>query len=424
MRYVKIWNYRDRKFLFNCDLTNFYFCIAVAICIYFFALIFGFVVGVGAHTDAFGMIDLRYYLSALSLIVEAQNPYDVTLLNERAMQLNLDPNILSVYPPWTYALLLPLSVFPPPCASLLWFAFNISLIYCVSQVTWQLILDSSSIAKSQNLTMRLIVNHCLPFFVALIYPPVCVSLNMGQLSIFVTFMIIICIWATINKKPAIAGISLALAMVKPTTSILFGVGVVCWVLSCSVRNRVKFFISAGTTILVLTLVVEIVCPGIVLWWKEQQGRISEYAILSKHSVLGDVVQQVIYDMTSQFHVWPFFLFPIIGVFVVIKIWISRRSDNLIRFWIPVLCLCCIFAPSAFIADHSVTVITQVAIFAMACQRHVTEQMRDRVILLLSAYVCGMFAMMSIVNDYVYWIAYAPVLMLCWFIVLYWTQKLR
>jgi hypothetical protein len=212
-------------------------------------------------------------------------------------------------------------------------------------------------------------------------------------------MLALALSAIVHNAPIRSGIFLALAMVKPTTPILFAVGTFCWAIS---HRKPYHFIGFALTLLLLTFASEVFCPGIVGSWMQARPDILNYAISTKHAVFGDAMQQIIYDYSDLWLGFPVYLAFILGLCLTIGGWIVFGKQNSLAYWFPLICISAAFAPSAFFMDHSIIAIPLLGMLALACRPEISERTRDIIIAMLVGYFFLALGLMWLLNNYVYW----------------------
>lgn len=140
-----------------------------------------------------------------------------------------DP-MMFVYPAWLFVVILPFSLIPLKWAVLLYGSALILLLFLILRnlsAVW-------TAEKSRNFFILLLIFGALPFVI--------VSVTKGQLGYLSLIGLYLALYWW-KEKPAIAGIALGFALIKPTVTVIPVVGFLFWALY--VRRWPFFFGFAG-----------------------------------------------------------------------------------------------------------------------------------------------------------------------------------
>ncbi len=192
------------------------FILALSIFLFLFSFSFAYFLGFGKFTKSFGMNDFRFFYIAILVMLKGLNPYEPENLNYFAESLNLESNLFSVYPPFTYVLFFPFGFISPSMASLFWFSLNVVLIYLSSIISFRLIGCEKMRTKK-----GVFINHFLPFVIFIIHPMVLLGLELGQMNMIITFSLAMVLLGIKKDNFILIGVFLGLSALKPTSSLIF-----------------------------------------------------------------------------------------------------------------------------------------------------------------------------------------------------------
>ena len=202
--------------------------------------------------------DYLGYWAAARITVQGHNPYSpewiqslqsqTELSNELVEVLDNSPWLLPTWsPPSTFPLLMPLAVLNYEFSRVAWFLVNIFVTIFCAETLWRL--------YSGALKMRWV-----SWLLAFSFIPVLDAVKKGQIGILILLGIVGFLYFQDKKRPWLAGIALALLVIKPHVAYLFLLSVFIW----SFYNR-KWSVILGFTLTILgmTIISSLFSPTIV-----------------------------------------------------------------------------------------------------------------------------------------------------------------
>ncbi|MFC2029554.1 glycosyltransferase family 87 protein [Chloroflexota bacterium] len=215
------------------------------------ALIVLWLRGASYFTSGWGSVgsnDYVEYWSAARLLLEGVDPYDpeaMLAMEESAGMPGPDP-ILMWNPPWTLAVVLPLALLPFGLASAAWLLLQLALILGCGAVLWRYFAPDDD-------------RHWIGLLLAATFVPGLLALRMGQISPWLLLGVTGFLWAQRDRRDLLAGISLALLLIKPHVTYLFLLAALWW----AWRNRRwKVLIGWLAALIGASLIVSLVSPGV------------------------------------------------------------------------------------------------------------------------------------------------------------------
>lgn len=203
-----------------------------------------------------------------------------------------DP-MMFVYPAWLFIVILPFSLIPLKWAVLLYGSALILLLF--------LILRNLSVVwiaeKSRNFFLLLLIFGALPFVI--------VSVTKGQLGYLSLIGLYLALYWW-KEKPAIAGIALGFALIKPTVTVVPVLGFLCWALY---TRRWSFFFGFAGWMFFLSL-TSFMASG--FWIPEYLQMLS---ITGGMPVLWSA--QILPPPWNYFYIAYFFVLLVYGLFIAI-----------------------------------------------------------------------------------------------------------
>ncbi len=197
-----------------------------------------------------GSHDFLEYWSAGRLLLRGANPYDPALM--LALQRDqgwTDAIPLMMYnPPWILALYLPVLRLPIGVAAAVWLALQIALTMASGLMLWRALLPTDG---------RILLGALL----ACLFEPSLSALNRGQASPWLLFGVALFLWGQGGRRDVLAGLGLALLMIKPHVTYLFWLAALWWIW----RER-RWAVLAGWVgaVLAATGVVSLLAPDVLL----------------------------------------------------------------------------------------------------------------------------------------------------------------
>lgn len=158
--------------------------------------------------------DFIEYWAAARLALNGENPYDPNLLLplQKAGGCDTDEAIMMWNPPWSFAVVLPLGLFPAREAQLLWLLVNLAAIGFCGDRLW-LILGGSR------------ENRWIGWISALVFLPTLFALQSGQIGPLLLLGAVLFLECERRGWPLLAGASTLLLAVKPHLAYLVWVAI-------------------------------------------------------------------------------------------------------------------------------------------------------------------------------------------------------
>lgn len=170
-----------------------------------------------AGLGSVGSHDFVEYWSAAQLLRRGGNPYDPTALLavEQAVGWPEAEPLQMWNPPWTLALVLPLSLLPFRFATTIWFLIQLGLILGSGALLWRYFAPEDG-------------RHWIGLALAAGFVPGLFALRMGQISPWLLAGVVGFVWAQRSRRDVLAGSALALLMIKPHVTYLFWLAALWW----------------------------------------------------------------------------------------------------------------------------------------------------------------------------------------------------
>lgn len=194
-------------------------------------------------------VDYFQFWACGQLAVRGENPYDPDLQHATQRQAGMGASIpiLSWHPPWTLAVMLPLG----------WLPFGIGYIYWIAVQAAAVVLAADLLWRSFGGPEKC---RWISWLLAVSFGPTGVLLATAQLTGFCLLGVAGFTAGMRAGRPAVAGMALALASLKPHLSIIFGLALVLQ----STRDRtVRIAVLAcAVTLSAAVALVAAINPGI------------------------------------------------------------------------------------------------------------------------------------------------------------------
>ncbi len=250
------------------------------------------------------------YWTGGRLTLQGNNPYDpqqVEQLQIAAGGVASGSYTISIMlnPPWTLPLLMPFSLLDYPTGRLTWLVFSIFLILLASHLLWTIYAGNP---KKRWFYILLVV----------VFAPTISVLEVGQLAPYILIGIVgFLYFITSPKNDWLAGISLAIASIKPQIALLFWMAVLIWILQ---QRRWKIIISAAISVLVLTLIALLFDPHILQQYRSmlQNYQIADWA----NPTIGAYLR---YFWFGTHNFWLQFLPSIVGGLWLVYYWLRHNK---------------------------------------------------------------------------------------------------
>jgi hypothetical protein len=188
--------------------------------------------------------DFVEYWSAGRLNLEGGNPYNPVQLLDLQNQAGRDAGeaVMMWNPPWTLLVAMPLGLLSYPASRTLWLLLNIAFVLLGVDLLWRVYGGSSRL-------------RWVGWLLGFSFVPVLDALKKGQTGILVLLGIVGFLYFVGNKRPWLAGLSLALLAIKPHLAYLFLLAVVFWAFHRRVWAVLAGFVMAITAAALIALVV-------------------------------------------------------------------------------------------------------------------------------------------------------------------------
>jgi len=307
--------------------------------------ILGLTVVIVAVSAASDQRDFIEYWSATKLLVAGGNPYDpVELLK---LQVEVQPErevpLMMWNPPWTFSILLPLSLFSFKSAGVVWFSTMLLLTFISATIfPWSKRGTKLSPIKS--------------FLGLLIFFPVVLCLAFSQTGIILLLAVSLSCYFFEQKKDFLAGISLSFLLIKPHLFLLFFIYLLIHFYRLD-RNR--WILGVVVSIIIQLLIAHAFNPSVLPQWIEAlSGQAKNFEAIPatdwRVSTIGSLIQELFsnngLEILAEKSRGTFSLF---GILVCSYLFLkNQKFSSLKEALIPVLCLSFIFAPFAWPFDFA------------------------------------------------------------------------
>jgi hypothetical protein len=190
----------------------------------------------GQGLTSLPLYDFVEYWSAGRLLLEGDNPYDVTRIEQIQRQVgHTDEPIMMWNPPWAMPLVVPLGLFSIRTAHLLWLLGHLLLLVGCADVLWRHYGGS----RDSRIVGWLLALGFLPCVMALVAGQISPLLLVGATGFLVSVR---------TRRDFLAGAAIVLLALKPHLASLFWLALLFWV----VQQR-RWWIAAGAVVTGLTL---------------------------------------------------------------------------------------------------------------------------------------------------------------------------
>jgi hypothetical protein len=193
--------------------------------------------------------DFVEYWSAGHLNANGQNPYDPELMFalETKLRPDLGEPVMMWNPPWTLALVMPVSFLQCDAAHLVWLILSLSILLVGSDFLWRFY---GGILRYRGIS----------WFIALSFTPTMLVLEMGQITPLILLGLIGFLFFERNNRDLLAGVCLALTAIKPHLIYLVGLAILLWSVE---RRRWLILLGTGVTLLLAMALALIFNPSVL-----------------------------------------------------------------------------------------------------------------------------------------------------------------
>jgi len=197
--------------------------------------------------DVVALDDFPEYWAAGRLNLRRQNPYSLEQIAELQRAIGRHQPLMMWNPPWTLALVMPFALLPYSFARSLWYALHLGLLVWACDRLW---LAYGGVVRKRWLA-------CL---LALTFAPVLHVLKYGQITVFVLAGLVLFLRAVRREHWMMAGMALALLLIKPHLLYLVVALVLLWAVS---YRKATVLLGLALTALVATGCVLLVNPQVL-----------------------------------------------------------------------------------------------------------------------------------------------------------------
>ena len=342
--------------------------------------------------------DYLGYWAAGKVSINGGNPYDPMQLIKFQNEVGWpdDEAVIMWSPPWTLPVMMMFSLFSYPISRTIWLVASVILVFISTNTLWKLYHGSERLRWASWLA-------------GFTFLPVLDAFKKGQTGFLNLLGVVGFLYFLNAKKPWLAGISLALLVVKPHISYLFLIGVFIW----AIHQRAWRILTSFT----LTIIV-----SILLSWMANPDVIEQYLLAVRSYPPSDWVTPTVGGIlrlllgTEKF--WLQFLSPLIGILWLTLYWFRNRDNWNWLERAPLLILVSIVTSAyGWSFDQPVLLVAIIQIFAIISIRQL-----DLVSgIIISAYILiNLLDLISPPNEiWLWWLA--PSLLL-WYLVAQWLIK--
>ena len=283
-------------------------------------------------------------------LLRGLDPYDPAVWNPLRAELGSTwmPDDRAPFPLWTLLLVLPFAALDLGWAAAAWLAFSL----CVLGGGLFLLINAYS---TQPLP---VAEFALVALFTFTYRAVLVSMNNGQITFLLFFILALFLWLVRKERPFLAGIVLAFIAIKPNAFVLFVPAFGLWLLW---RRRWPILAGAATGGATMFVISWLVLPGWLFEWLNVTGKTEVTAITP-------TVWGLAYEIWPAW--WPLLGFVfVVGVTAVIGL-IIFPNDSLTETEVMPLVLIgsLLITPYAWVYEHLMLLVPTILIFLVVPKR--------------------------------------------------------
>jgi len=293
-----------------------------------------------------GQGDFRAYWSASYLLAHGENMYDggLMLRTQRAYAgVTLDTPLITLSPPWSVLIFIPLTLLPFAKAAWTWELINTLLLGVSAILLWQNSAGKSAASKY----------IWIPLLAAYAFSINLTAIADGQTTVFGLAMIVAFLTFEESRHDLLAGIAIAAALVKPQMVFITLVVIALYILQ---TRRWRMAVGFGGTIAATALILWVIRPPWLQEYLASATTMSPFAWESSN--LGGIL----FLLTG----WTGVRFlSIIAIPLVVLAWKRRGREQNFRIFIDVsLLLALITAPYGFSYDQTSLLAPILTVLAM------------------------------------------------------------
>jgi hypothetical protein len=225
----------------------------------FLAVLIGILISLTVGSGAMGALgaaDFLPYWCATYLLTHGHDPYDPDGLNGVYQMIapeayrSVDPAYRAPWalgPPWAMLLIAPLGLLPFQAAVQLWLVLCTIVMCGLSLFLWRW-LGGSATAGGQLLAL----------VIGLGFAQTLAALALGQIVVLVLLGLVLSLALLDVKRDRWAGITFAMALIKPQAVFLLGPALLLWTLR---QRRWQMWAALACTLVLATLLLALIAPG-------------------------------------------------------------------------------------------------------------------------------------------------------------------
>lgn len=277
-------------------------------------------------------------------ILRGLDPYDPTVWNPLRAELGSTwmPDDRTPFPLWTLLLVLPFAALDLGWGAAAWLAFSL----CVLGGGLFLLINAYYPKPLPVAEFGLVALFTFT------YRAVLVSMNNGQITFLLFFILALFLWLVRQERPFLAGIVLSFVIIKPNAFVLFVPAFGLWLLW---QRRWRIVAGAAAGGLAMLLISWLVLPGWLFEWLNVTGKTEATAITPTMWGLA-------------YEIWPEW-WPILGLVFVVGVTavtglILFRHKNLTETEVMPLALIgsLLITPYAWVYEHLLLLIPAILLF--------------------------------------------------------------
>lgn len=251
--------------------------------------------------------DYVEYWAAGRLNITGGNPYDPAQLLplQIAAGRTVGVPVMMWNPPWMLALVMPFSLFKFQFSRSLWFLFNLALIVWCSDTSWELY------GGRKNL-------RWISWIIVFTYSEVIRGvLAVGQTGSILFLGIVGFLFFLNQRREFLAGVFLSLLTIKPHTLLIFGIGVLIWVIY---KRKWPVILGFASSLMVSSIISLVINPNV---FNQYLYALNNYPPVNwQVSSLGGFLRR---SIEFRFG-WIQFVPSLVGISWLIFYWIRNKND--------------------------------------------------------------------------------------------------
>ena len=271
-------------------------------------ILFGEIAYLGQNQTLFrvGFPDFVEYWGAGQLLLRGENPYDPVLLYQVEQAAGWDgPSPVMMWnPPWTLVLMLPIILLSFPLAAFIWLFLNLGGLLICSSALW-------NVLTPEDIRERIWIS----WLSAVLFSPALFTLRIGQISIVILLGTAGFILLASKGRDTLAGICLAITMIKPHLLYLLYIVVLWWILR---ERRWRVLSGLISTMALLVGLLLLISPNILpYYWQAISQTLPLYW---RTATLGAVLR----GLYGAEFAWLQFFPALVAAFSVVVFLLYRR----------------------------------------------------------------------------------------------------